>query len=175
MAEQTTEPPVSCSFCGKSQDEVRKLIAGQAVHICDECVDLCNDIIAEECEREAQEEGAPAAPSASDPPVPASNCIVCSLPKELTDLLLLPNAGFVCCSCAEAIRSVADAHLPPPSELVLETSDTGTGQRGPIQEPCRLCRRALATLDLSGRGSICGECANAIVARAGRLGDDGAS
>ena len=37
-----------CSFCGKSQNEVRKLIAGPSVFICDECVDLCNDIIREE-------------------------------------------------------------------------------------------------------------------------------
>ena len=34
-----------CSFCGKSQHEVRKLIAGPSVFICDECVELCNDII----------------------------------------------------------------------------------------------------------------------------------
>jgi ATP-dependent Clp protease ATP-binding subunit ClpX len=46
-----------CSFCGKSQDEVRKLIAGPSVLICDECVDLCNDIIREEIqEAEPQEE-----------------------------------------------------------------------------------------------------------------------
>ena len=37
-----------CSFCGKSQHEVKKLIAGPSVFICDECIDLCNDIIAEE-------------------------------------------------------------------------------------------------------------------------------
>src|SRR5277367_4582072 len=41
-----------CSFCGKSQEEVRKLIAGPSVYICDECIDLCNDIIAEEVEQE---------------------------------------------------------------------------------------------------------------------------
>jgi len=41
-----------CSFCGKSQEEVRKLIAGPAVYICDECVALCNEIIAEEIEKE---------------------------------------------------------------------------------------------------------------------------
>ncbi len=40
-----------CSFCGKSQHEVRKLIAGPSVYICDECVDLCNDIIREEITR----------------------------------------------------------------------------------------------------------------------------
>ena len=37
-----------CSFCGKNQNEVRRLIAGPSVYICDECVDLCNDIISEE-------------------------------------------------------------------------------------------------------------------------------
>ena len=42
-----------CSFCGKSQDEVKKLVAGPSVYICDECIELCNDIIAEEQEREA--------------------------------------------------------------------------------------------------------------------------
>src|SRR4029078_651635 len=39
-----------CSLCGKSRDEVRKLIAGPTVYICDECVNLCNDIIAEDWE-----------------------------------------------------------------------------------------------------------------------------
>jgi len=41
-----------CSFCSKSQKEVRKLIAGPNVYICDECVELCNDIIIEEMNRE---------------------------------------------------------------------------------------------------------------------------
>ncbi len=44
-----------CSFCNKSQNEVRKLIAGPSVFICDECVDLCNDIIREEMESSARE------------------------------------------------------------------------------------------------------------------------
>ena len=39
---------LACSFCGKSQKEVKKLIAGPTVYICDECIELCNDIIAEE-------------------------------------------------------------------------------------------------------------------------------
>ena len=43
---------LSCSFCGKSQKEVKKLIAGPTVYICDECIALCNDIIAEEVERD---------------------------------------------------------------------------------------------------------------------------
>ncbi len=43
---------LKCSFCGKNQREVKKLIAGPTVYICDECIELCNDIIAEEYERE---------------------------------------------------------------------------------------------------------------------------
>jgi ATP-dependent Clp protease ATP-binding subunit ClpX len=44
-----------CSFCGKSQDEVKKLIAGPSVYICDECIQLCNEIIAEEYSQEGEE------------------------------------------------------------------------------------------------------------------------
>jgi ATP-dependent Clp protease ATP-binding subunit ClpX len=54
-----------CSFCGKSQHEVRKLIAGPAVFICDECIELCNDIIREETHGEQGAKGAK-----SDLPVP---------------------------------------------------------------------------------------------------------
>ena len=39
---------LKCSFCGKSQKQVKKLIAGPGVYICDECIDLCNEIIDEE-------------------------------------------------------------------------------------------------------------------------------
>jgi ATP-dependent Clp protease ATP-binding subunit ClpX len=41
-----------CSFCGKSQDEVKKLIAGPMVYICDECIELCNEIIQDEAKKE---------------------------------------------------------------------------------------------------------------------------
>ena len=54
-----------CSFCGKSQHEVRKLIAGPSVFICDECIELCNDIIREETQGEHGSKGAE-----SDLPVP---------------------------------------------------------------------------------------------------------
>ncbi|HLC18446.1 MAG TPA: ATP-dependent Clp protease ATP-binding subunit ClpX [Thermodesulfobacteriota bacterium] len=43
---------LTCSFCNKGQDEVKKLVAGPMVYICDECIELCNDIIAEEYEKE---------------------------------------------------------------------------------------------------------------------------
>ena len=62
---------LSCSFCGKSQKEVKKLIAGPTVYICDECIGLCNDIIAEEVEKEE--------PAAGSTPVPK--------PKEIKAIL----------------------------------------------------------------------------------------
>ncbi len=48
-----SEKLLYCSFCGKSQHEVKKLIAGPSVYVCDECVELCNDIIREEMEEES--------------------------------------------------------------------------------------------------------------------------
>src|SRR5512138_424573 len=46
-----------CSFCGKSQHEVRKLIAGPSVYVCDECVELCNDIIRDELQDDSSSFG----------------------------------------------------------------------------------------------------------------------
>ncbi|HTS85683.1 MAG TPA: ATP-dependent Clp protease ATP-binding subunit ClpX [Usitatibacter sp.] len=58
-----------CSFCGKSQHEVRKLIAGPSVFICDECIDLCNDIIREEASTDTTQKAAK-----SDLPSPHEIC-----------------------------------------------------------------------------------------------------
>ena len=68
MARQSDDRPgnLVCSFCGKSQDEVRKLIAGPTVYICDECIDLCNDIIAEECDQEESFAAASAVPKPAE-------------------------------------------------------------------------------------------------------------
>ena len=46
------EALLRCSFCGKTQDEVKKIIAGPTVYICDECIDLCNEIMEEEYQNE---------------------------------------------------------------------------------------------------------------------------
>lgn len=51
-----SEKLLYCSFCGKSQHEVRKLIAGPSVYVCDECVELCNDIIREELQENISDE-----------------------------------------------------------------------------------------------------------------------
>ncbi|MDX2052254.1 MAG: ATP-dependent Clp protease ATP-binding subunit ClpX [Polyangiaceae bacterium] len=55
-----------CSFCGKSQKEVKKLIAGPTVYICDECIALCNDIIAEEVEKDEPSNGSDPMPKPSE-------------------------------------------------------------------------------------------------------------
>jgi len=54
MTKETSTDKLNCSFCGKSQDEVKKLIAGPSVYICNECVDLCNDIIDEEIKNDEE-------------------------------------------------------------------------------------------------------------------------
>src|SRR3546814_18319826 len=51
----TDDKALHCSFCNKSQHEVRKLIAGPSVFICDECIDLCNDIIIAESQEAARD------------------------------------------------------------------------------------------------------------------------
>jgi ATP-dependent Clp protease ATP-binding subunit ClpX len=55
-----------CSFCGKSQKEVKKLIAGPTVYICDECIALCNDIIAEEVEKDEPTAGSDPTPKPAE-------------------------------------------------------------------------------------------------------------
>ena len=63
----SSEKILYCSFCGKSQHEVKKLIAGPSVFICDECIELCNDIIRDEVAAEAEQ----SRPTRSDLPTPS--------------------------------------------------------------------------------------------------------
>ncbi len=63
---ETTNGTLRCSFCGKGQKEVKKLIAGPGVYICDECIDLCNDIIDEEKDRETSVKGTFKVPKPAD-------------------------------------------------------------------------------------------------------------
>ncbi len=59
MATRRDDSQLNCSFCGKSQRDVKKLVAGPSVYICEECIGLCNDIIAEEVEAEAETSSSP--------------------------------------------------------------------------------------------------------------------
>lgn len=87
-----------CSFCGKSQHEVRKLIAGPSVFICDECVDLCNDIIREEVQEAQAESNAHKLPS----------------PKEISGILT--STSLVRSARKGAVRSgVQPLQAPEPA------------------------------------------------------------
>lgn len=57
MAKSNEQGKLKCSFCGKPQDQVRKLIAGHGVYICDECINLCSEIIEEEFEMDEEADG----------------------------------------------------------------------------------------------------------------------
>jgi hypothetical protein len=77
-----------CSFCAKDQAEVAKLIAGPNVYICDECVDLCNDILLEE-NTEAE------APSGKARPIAPTglSCGLCHFPVEVGGFITVPDRG----------------------------------------------------------------------------------
>ena len=56
MSKYEDKRQLKCSFCGKTQDQVRRLIAGPNVYICDECVELCDEIIQEEMEETIEDD-----------------------------------------------------------------------------------------------------------------------
>jgi hypothetical protein len=100
------EEEASCSFCGKEAGEVAKLIAGPAVHICDECVKLCGDILAEETAQDAG--GTSQKPSGSTPT--ERLCGICMEPRDAEDLIFLPHAAYLCPGCLEDIQTVREKH-----------------------------------------------------------------
>ena len=97
---------LTCSFCGKNQQEVRKLIAGPSVHICGECVDLCNDILTEEVDADA----GTSAKSETDAKQSRKErlCGICMEPRETDELIFLPHAAYMCAGCLEDIQTVRD-------------------------------------------------------------------
>jgi hypothetical protein len=113
--EQSSSQPLYCSFCGKSQNEVCKLIAGPAVFICDECIDLCNDIIAEEPAQEAltapKDDLTP--PSGQYWPTGSSyvRCALCRMPNLVEKSWLIPDRGVLCPVCIDAILAAIASEL----------------------------------------------------------------
>lgn len=101
---------LKCSFCGKSQDQVRKLIAGPGVYICDECIDLCNEILDEELvdsqgnPRPGTEPSRKAAPAERKTSKPAPT--LASIPKPL-DIKNFLDQQVVGQNAAKKVMSVA--------------------------------------------------------------------
>ena len=88
MAEKkgsSNEKNLFCSFCGKSQHEVKKLIAGPSVFVCDECIDLCNEII-----RDDSAGVTDAKEARGDLPTPAT--IKANLDKIIWSAIFIPGA-----------------------------------------------------------------------------------
>ncbi len=101
---------LKCSFCGKSQDQVRKLIAGPGVYICDECIDLCNEILDEELvdsqgnSRHGAEAGRKAAPATRKSSKPAPTLASIPKPQEIKSFLDQQVVGQ---NAAKKVLSVA--------------------------------------------------------------------
>jgi ATP-dependent Clp protease ATP-binding subunit ClpX len=121
---------LKCNFCGKSQKHVRKLIAGPSVYICDECIDLCNEIIAEELPSKRQE-------STAELPKP----------REIFDFLDQYVVGQERAKRALAVavynhyKRIRSGHAAGPSTSVSGGVTVGrgqardTGRTGPVAEP----------------------------------------
>jgi hypothetical protein len=99
-----------CSFCNKSQKEVRKLIAGPAVYICDECVNICVDVV----NRDSHEETSPSE-QAADTGRQSVICGLCKLDTLLSSALILPGRGAVCAACASAVAHAVSRNTQPPN------------------------------------------------------------
>ena len=101
---------LKCSFCGKSQDQVRKLIAGPGVYICDECIDLCNEILDEELvdgqgnPRHSHEQNRKAAPAARKSSKPAPTLASIPRPQDIKSFLDQQVVGQ---DAAKKVMSVA--------------------------------------------------------------------
>ena len=97
------ENKLLCSFCGKTQNEVRKLIAGHSMHICDECVGACNEILTKENIDTLDDAANSGADSAAE-----RLCGICMEPRESDELIFLPHAAYMCAGCLEEIQIVRD-------------------------------------------------------------------
>jgi hypothetical protein len=96
----------ACSFCGKSQSEVRKLVAGPSVHICDECIELCKNILVEDLDADGERRSKSAKGRSRENRL----CGICMEERESDELIFLPHAAYMCAGCLEDIQAVRDQH-----------------------------------------------------------------
>jgi hypothetical protein len=94
----------ACSFCGKREDEVRKLVAGHSVHICDECIELCKNILVEDLDPGKRRPSKPAKAAMAENRL----CGICMEERESDELIFLPHAAYMCAACLEDIQAVRD-------------------------------------------------------------------
>ena len=108
-SEGATHAHLRCSFCNKSETEVCKLVAGPSVYICDECVQVCEDIIADDARRSAATEVENGTQPRRAPEVPiapsARLCALCHMPAPAEEGILIPNRGLLCPGCVGEIEA----------------------------------------------------------------------
>jgi hypothetical protein len=111
-----------CSFCNKSQHDVKKLIAGPSVYICDECVDICFDILSEP-RKDAPPETEPRGELSETVEDPCTaqlgvivSCSLCHMSMPSEDGLAIDSRGLLCPGCVGAIEA-AIAVSREPGEL----------------------------------------------------------
>ena len=99
---------LTCSFCNKGQNEVVKLIAGPSVHICNECVRTCDEILTKENIDGGEAQLETAAGAAEE-----RLCGICMEARETDELIFLPHAAYMCAGCLEEIQLVRDMRQAP--------------------------------------------------------------
>jgi uncharacterized protein (TIGR02246 family) len=104
MAERANSSPIDaqaprCSFCNKSSDQVRKIIAGRTASICDECVEVCDDIVGDETSSRTAGFGY----GAPTKPITRIRCALCGVRKPYDDSVLMLRHGALCASCVSDV------------------------------------------------------------------------
>src|SRR5262245_18984069 len=96
---------LTCSFCKKTQDQIRKLISGPTSNICDECVEVCTDILSDD-RMQASAAGETNEPSAPSSPLLAARCSLCRMPVVAQELVAVVGRGAVCPPCIAAVQAL---------------------------------------------------------------------
>ncbi|MDO8680001.1 MAG: ClpX C4-type zinc finger protein [Acidobacteriota bacterium] len=111
--------PLHCSFCNKTQNDVRKLIAGPAVYICDECIEVCVDIILDDDRphllKQDSVDGQHPSAIARLFADRADACRLCGAPVLFNESLPIENRGVLCGGCADAVEDALANGTPASS------------------------------------------------------------
>jgi hypothetical protein len=97
----SSEVGLRCSFCNLSQRDVKKLIAGPSVYICNECVEICQHIVAEDAVLAASDD------RPAPPPETQATCVVCRQLREKENMIYVAERGLICLICVDRVREAA--------------------------------------------------------------------